>query len=217
MAVVLCLPALARAELVVLTTGRVLSVKAHRVESNGVIRLELREGGEATCDAKLVARIEPDEVPYPTQVESEAAVSPAASPAAIETAATPYDVLVAEAAAAHGLDTRLMHAVIRAESAYEPRARSARGAMGLMQLMPATARQYAVRDPYDPRANIEAGARHLAGLLERFDLPRALAAYNAGVAAVERFGGIPPYPETRAYVERVLRFAGLREAQAAAP
>ena len=77
--------------------------------------------------------------------------------------------------------------------------------MGLMQLMPATARQYALRDPYDPAGNIDAGARHLRTLLDRFDLPVALAAYNAGEAAVARYGGVPPFRETRAYVARILR------------
>jgi soluble lytic murein transglycosylase-like protein len=77
--------------------------------------------------------------------------------------------------------------------------------MGLMQLMPETARRYAVRDPYEPRSNIEAGIKYLKSLLDRFDLPLALAAYNAGEAAVRRFGGIPPYPETRGYVSRILK------------
>jgi soluble lytic murein transglycosylase-like protein len=80
--------------------------------------------------------------------------------------------------------------------------------MGLMQLMPATARQYAVTDPYDPAANIEAGIKHLKSLLKRFPETLALAAYNAGDAAVERFGGIPPYAETRNYVSRVLQLLG---------
>jgi len=73
-----------------------------------------------------------------------------------------------------------------------------------MQLMPRTARQYAVKNPYDPKANIEAGIKHLKSLLERFELSVALAAYNAGETAVERFGGIPPYRETRDYVSRIL-------------
>ena len=76
--------------------------------------------------------------------------------------------------------------------------------MGLMQLMPATARQYAVADPYDPQANIEAGIRHLKSLLDRFDVPLALAAYNAGEGTVRRYGGMPPYRETRSYVSRIL-------------
>jgi soluble lytic murein transglycosylase-like protein len=80
--------------------------------------------------------------------------------------------------------------------------------MGLMQLMPATARRYAVTDPYDPASNIEAGIKHLKSLLERFTEELALAAYNAGEAAVQRFRGVPPYPETRSYVDRILRLAG---------
>ena len=103
------------------------------------------------------------------------------------------------------MSPRLVQAVIEVESNFEHRARSRKGAMGLMQLMPSTARQYAVANPYDPRSNIDAGARHLRTLLDRFDVSRALAAYNAGEGAVRRFGGIPPYPETRSYVRRILR------------
>jgi soluble lytic murein transglycosylase-like protein len=95
--------------------------------------------------------------------------------------------------------------VIQVESAYQQRARSRKGAVGLMQLMPETARQYAVADPFDPTSNIEAGIKHLKSLLERWPRELALAAYNAGEAAVTRFRGIPPYPETRAYVARILQ------------
>jgi soluble lytic murein transglycosylase-like protein len=97
--------------------------------------------------------------------------------------------------------------VIQVESAYHERARSPKGAMGLMQLMPATARQYAVQDPYDPASNIEAGIKHLKSLLQRLPVALALAAYNAGEAAVERFNGIPPYRETQDYVSRIMRLA----------
>src|SRR5204862_6369346 len=95
-------------------------------------------------------------------------------------------------------------AVIQAESAYQPGARSSKGAMGLMQLMPETAIQYQAGNPYDPRANIEAGVKYLRSLLDQFELPLAIAAYNAGEGAVRRFGGIPPFPETQAYVAKVL-------------
>ena len=91
------------------------------------------------------------------------------------------------------------------ESAYQENARSKKGAMGLMQLMPETARQYAVSNPYDPAANIEAGVKHLKSLLDRLPLSLALAAYNAGETTVQRFRGIPPYPETRNYVNAVLK------------
>jgi soluble lytic murein transglycosylase-like protein len=120
----------------------------------------------------------------------------------------PFANLIAASATTHGVDVRLVHAVIEAESNYQPRARSPKGAKGLMQLMPATARQYAVRDPYDPKANIEAGVRHLKDLLSRFDVGLALAAYNAGEATVRRYGGLPPYAETRSYVARILTRVG---------
>jgi len=117
----------------------------------------------------------------------------------------PFRELVEEAARRHGLDPSLVHAVVQAESGYNPYATSPAGAQGLMQLMPATARALGVRDPYDPAQNVEAGARYLRGLLDRFgDVRLALAAYNAGPGAVQRYGGVPPYAETRAYVERVL-------------
>jgi soluble lytic murein transglycosylase-like protein len=123
--------------------------------------------------------------------------------------AAPYDALIDKVAARHGVPARLVRAVIAVESAGQPQARSAKGAMGLMQLMPQTARQYTVANPYDPATNIEAGVQHLRNLLDRFPLAEALAAYNAGEAAVQRFGGIPPFPETERYVSRILRLAGL--------
>jgi len=190
----------AGAELAFFEGGRNLSIKGHRVEGDSLVLL-LRGGGEIVCDRSLIARIEPDEVPYPEPkvAEAEAAPTPLSAP---------YSDLVDEVAARHGVNPRLVKAMIRVESGYRADARSRKGAMGLMQLMPETARQYAVRDPYEPRTNIEAGIAHLQSLLERFTLPLALAAYNAGEAAVQRFGGIPPYPETRDYVRRVLRLSG---------
>lgn len=113
--------------------------------------------------------------------------------------------LVEQAARRYGLDPALVDAVVRAESGYDPQATSPAGAVGLMQLMPATARALGVADPYDPAQNVEGGVRYLRGLLDRFgDVALALAAYNAGPGAVVQFGGMPPYRETRAYVERVL-------------
>jgi soluble lytic murein transglycosylase-like protein len=124
--------------------------------------------------------------------------------------ATSYDSLIAEHAAIHGVRTDLVRAVIQAESAFNPFARSSKGAMGLMQLMPATAQEYRVADPYDPAENIRAGVAYLKSLLERYSQKEelALAAYNAGPAAVEKYGAVPPYRETRSYVSRIQRQAG---------
>lgn len=110
-------------------------------------------------------------------------------------------------AAEEGLDPALLHAVVQVESGYNTHAVSPRGATGLMQLMPATARELGVRDSRDPAENLRGGARHLRRLMDSFgDLPLALAAYNAGEAAVRRHGmRIPPYSETLAYVPAVLR------------
>ena len=207
----------AGAELVVLSSGRVMSVASVRFEGDQAT-IRLRGGGELTCDRALVVRVDPDEVPWidpaaaatPAPERASAAGAARAAPA-FETTDIPaeFRALVTRLSAAHGVDARLVHAVIAVESAYQPRARSRKGARGLMQLMPATARQYGVRNAYHAPANVEAGIRHLKTLLDRFAPREAIAAYNAGEAAVRRFGGVPPFPETRTYVERVLALAGL--------
>jgi soluble lytic murein transglycosylase-like protein len=156
-----------------------------------------------TCERAVIDRIEEDEVAYP-EPEPEAHAPKLQSSWTSTLGEVPYGKLIDTLSQAHGVDPDLVKAVIKVESAYQPRARSRKGAMGLMQLMPATARQYSVRNPYDPKANLEAGIRHLASLLGRFDVAVALAAYNAGEGAVRRFGGVPPYPETRNYVRRIL-------------
>ena len=123
-------------------------------------------------------------------------------------AATPdaYRPLIRDAAERNGLAPALVESVIRVESNFQPRAVSPKGARGLMQLMPTTAAQLGVRDVFDARENIEAGVRHLRYLMDRYqgNMRLALAAYNAGVDAVTRSGGIPPYAETQAYVTRIL-------------
>jgi soluble lytic murein transglycosylase-like protein len=117
-----------------------------------------------------------------------------------------YDELIAEHAGAHGVSKNLVRAVIQVESGFNPRAVSPKGAMGLMQLMPATATAFRVADPFDPAENIRAGVAYLRKLLDRYDnrVELALAAYNAGPGAVDRHGEqVPPYKETRDYVRRI--------------
>jgi soluble lytic murein transglycosylase-like protein len=115
--------------------------------------------------------------------------------------------LISRYAGENGLDPKLVRAVVQVESGYNAAARSNKGAMGLMQLMPQTAASLEVSDPYDPDENVRAGTAYLRTMLNRFDgdLENALAGYNAGPEAVVHYGGVPPYPETRAYVERVMR------------
>ncbi len=187
----------AEADLVFFSSGRTMSVRGHRLEGS-TATLYLRGGGEVVCDVGLIARIEADELIYP-RVPTATIGSPRA---------TPFRALIDTIAAHEGVAADLVDAVIAVESGYQPTARSSKGALGLMQLMPATARQYAVDDPFDPEANIRGGVKHLRRLLERFDLSLALAAYNAGEGAVKRYGGIPPYRETQDYVDRVLTRLG---------
>ena len=151
-----------------------------------VVRVDARTG-------RLVRRVE---------------ISPAgagrAGKAAVSSAAV--DALVRTAALNHDVDPLLVHSVIQAESAFQPLAISAKGAEGLMQLMPATARRFGVSDIFDPRENIEGGVRYLKYLRDLFQDDRlAIAAYNAGEGAVTKYKGVPPYRETAAYVEKVSR------------
>lgn len=119
-----------------------------------------------------------------------------------------YDRIITRAARKHGVDNTLVKAVIRAESDFDRNAVSNKGAQGLMQLMPETAKDLAVKDSFDPHENINAGVRYLKTQLNNFqnNVPLALAAYNAGENAVRRYGRIPPYKETRTFVDRVLRY-----------
>lgn len=119
-----------------------------------------------------------------------------------------FDHYIRDAASLHGLDFALVKAVVQVESNFNPNAVSDAGAIGLMQIMPANLSAFRLHDPYDPRANIMAGTRYLKSLLKKFNenLELSLAAYNAGPATVERYNGIPPYPETRKYVKRVMAY-----------
>jgi Transglycosylase SLT domain len=207
--------ATASAEIVFLSSGRTLSVKSHKVDGDHVV-LTLRSGGEVTCDKDLIARIEPDEVPYvdPNQPLKTEQTSDGADqqPDGPMLDGTPYGEIIASVSEAQGVDPMLVRALIQVESKFRPTARSRKGAMGLMQLMPSTVREYNVRNPFEPKANIEAGIKHLKTLIDRFgsSLELALAAYNAGPGAVEKFNGVPPYRETRDYVTRILSLAGMK-------
>jgi soluble lytic murein transglycosylase-like protein len=175
----------------------------------------LRTGGTVTCDKQLIEKIVPDEVPHP---EPRDVVTPTALPVAMglmKTAGlrdTAYADMISTTAETYGVDPVLVQALIQVESNYNPRSRSAKGAMGLMQLMPSVAKEYRVRNAYDPASNIDAGVRKLKSLIEsaKGDLSLALAAYNAGEAAVSKFGGVPPYRETQNYVSRILSLVGAR-------
>ena len=206
---------LASAEIVFMTSGGTLSVKGHTTDGDSVT-LTLRTGGTVTCNKDLIEKIVPDEVPHPDPVQAAPPPAAVAGGAAVSRSAglrdTTYADLIASAADTYGVDPILVQALIQVESNYNPRSRSSKGAMGLMQLMPSVAREYNVRNAYDPASNIDAGVRKLKSLIESMkgNLSLALAAYNAGEAAVSRFGGVPPYRETRSYVSRILALAGAR-------
>jgi hypothetical protein len=208
----LCTATSAHAEIVVLTSGRTLSIKGHRVDGASIV-LQMRTGGEVTCDKSLIEKIVDDEVPHPEPQEALPAIAsePGTDPVPDPVPAGPYAEIIAAMAETHGVDAMLISALIQVESGNKATARSNKGAMGLMQLMPSTARLYKLRNPYDPKANIAAGVKHLKSLLDRFrTVDLALAAYNAGEGAVKKFNGIPPYRETRNYVSRILSLAGIQ-------
>jgi soluble lytic murein transglycosylase-like protein len=116
--------------------------------------------------------------------------------------------VIAESARKYDIPEKLLSAVIKVESNFNPRAVSSEGARGLMQLMPATARQLGVKNSFDIQQNVDAGSRYLKDMLDRYDgrIDLALAAYNAGPGAVDRYGGIPPYRETKGYVKKVMAY-----------
>jgi soluble lytic murein transglycosylase-like protein len=184
-------------EFAVLTTGFRLHAERHETDGSSV-RLYQKDGGFSQLDGSLIASFEKELDAQPAP-----AAAPVQKPA---TAAVDPHELVEAAAKRNGLPPKFVHSVVAAESGYRTDAVSPKGAIGLMQLMPATAQTYGA-DPHDPAQNVEAGAAYLRELLIKYDGDprRALAAYNAGPGAVDRYNGVPPYAETQTYVERVLR------------
>lgn len=195
-------PALA-GEWAVLQTGFRIHSERHEVIGD-VVRLHTSTGN-MDVPAQQIARFEVEEYVKPPDPPKLAVID--------EVVASPRSIdprqLIDDAAAQHGLLPEFVHSVASAESAYRTNAVSPKGALGLMQLMPATAKDLGV-DPHDPAQNAEAGARYLKQLLLKYKDSKdpvrlALAAYNAGPGAVDKYDGIPPYRETQQYVERVLR------------
>ena len=191
----------AQADIVRLTNGRIMNVEKAVFDGESVI-FHMHGGGEIKTSKDVVAELLPDEVPYARAVAIEALTTSIVTTGE-KLSRDAIAALIDRVAARVGLDPRIAHAVVRAESNYNPQAISSKGAMGLMQLMPVLARQYSLDDPFHPEQNLEAGMRHLRHLLGRFDLSRALAAYNAGEGAVAKYGGVPPYRETQEYVRKI--------------
>jgi hypothetical protein len=192
--VAVCVPG-ARADYAVLKSGVRLHITGYEPAGSPAgsrVRLTV-DGGTVEVPAADLVGVEPeDHFPGP--------------PAPAMTEPGPFAQLIHDAAKKHGVDEKLIQHVILVESNYNPRAVSRRQAQGLMQLLPQTAAKYSVADVFDPAQNIDAGTHYLKDLLRRFggDLKLALAAYNAGPELVERYGGVPPYPETKSYVRKIL-------------
>lgn len=201
----------ATAELVVFLDGRVVKASSYRVAGDE-LEISLPGGGSYKVDLRRVERIVDDEVISDVAlVEAPGSMPSVAYDLSYKAHRKPlfasaYDPAIEAEARRYNVDASLVSALIRAESNFEPRAVSRKGARGLMQLMPATARRLEVRRPFDPVANIRGGVRYLRELLERFENKpeMVLAAYNAGEHVVESYGGVPPYRETVGYVKRIL-------------
>jgi transglycosylase-like protein with SLT domain len=205
-----CISASVSASLVIYNDGRVVKASAYRVSGDD-LEIGLPGGGGYTTSLLLIERIVDDEVPPPVP-ESPAIEKPGPSrdlsykPSAKFVFESRFDRLIDDECRKANLDAAFVSAVIKAESNFNPHARSSKGALGLMQLMPATAARLGVRRWFDPEANIRGGVRYLKTLCVRFsNAPElVLAAYNAGEEAVDAYQGVPPYRETVGYVKKIL-------------
>ena len=201
----------ARSELIVFSDGRVVKAAGYEVVEEE-LEVRLHGGGSYRVDLALVERIVEDEVEVADVVVQEVGgPENVAYDLSYKDDRQPlfgsaYDSIIRAEAKKNDVDASLVSALIRAESNFEPRAVSRKGARGLMQLMPATAKRLSVRKPFDPASNVSGGVRYLKELLKRFQhRPElVLAAYNAGERAVETYGGVPPYRETVGYVKKIL-------------
>ena len=199
----LAISAAASADMMILNNGKKLRIQSYRIEGSNV-EVSINDRSEMVIPVDWVREIrdEPDPPPAPDPpVMSENEVSPP-----VQLFDSAYSNHVRSASEKYDLDWRLVTAVMKVESNFNPKAVSRKGAQGLMQLMPDTSRLYRVKKPMDPEQNIEAGVKHLKKLMKRYNnkLDLVLAAYNAGEKAVDRFQGIPPYNETQQYVKKVL-------------
>jgi hypothetical protein len=197
----------AAGEIVVLVTGEVLKVEAHQLV-DGSLRLELPGGGSMMLDLGVVERVVDDEVVPRSATSSELLGRiEVGFDADQRIPDTPWGAAIHDLGRQFGLNPQLIAAVVEAESAFDADALSHKGAQGLMQIMPATADRFGVPrwSIFEPEVNLEVGVRYLAVLRERYDgdLALMLAAYNAGEATVERYGGVPPYRETQGYLRRI--------------
>ncbi|HKW76771.1 MAG TPA: lytic transglycosylase domain-containing protein [Terriglobales bacterium] len=199
------------AEVAVLRNGASISF-LRKEEIGSVTRLYI-SGGYMDVNTAEITSFEQDDNPlFPAPTEATPGSAQSTHPtAAVQPAlaAAPVDIdeVVRDASSRYQLDPDFVSSVIKAESNFKPHAVSPKGARGLMQLMPSTAAQLGVKDPFDPRANVDAGTAHLSALLDQYhnDAVKALAAYNAGSHRVQQYHGVPPYRETRAYVSKIVR------------
>lgn len=183
------------ADIAVFENGRILKITGIYAEDD-YLTLILPGGGELSVERDYIYRILKDEIEPPKKGKRKRSLK-----------TTEFDGLIRSLCSEHGVDEKLVKALISVESSFNPAAVSIDGAVGLMQVLPSTAGDYGITDLHDPSNNLKAGITHLSRLLSLFgadELEKVLAAYNAGANAVKRYGGVPPYSETRGYVKKIM-------------